>query len=148
MKLINQSPRPLSQLRPLISFVRSQFAPVVRRCELSIVPAEQPKLSSAGLAKRRSDGSHLVTIYLAGEGVFPCLTKHPKVDDVGHIRLNSWEEEFIFVLAHELMHIAQFSAGTYPDKLNEHQAEVEAEEMGYEVLLRWRRAQIMAQLAA
>lgn len=147
MKLFNTSSRTFEELRPLISFVRSQFSAAVRGCHLRIERTQFEGKLSGGIAQDFPDHQRVV-IKLAEGALFPCLTHHPVVDDVGTIRLDSWEEDFIFVLAHELQHIEQFVTNRYPRELTVHQAEVEAEEMAYEVLLRWRKAARLSQLAA
>lgn len=74
----------------------------------------------------------VVTLWLSPNKTrFPMETCHRV--SVGKIRLETWEEEFVLVLGHELRHIEQFWSGkTYA------QVEVDAERFGLQMLNEYR----------
>lgn len=64
---------------------------------------------------------------------YPRTSYH--VREVGMVRFKSWDEEVVFVLAHELRHIDQF----YTRVLTDHLAEVDAEKFAVSVLRDYRK---------
>lgn len=66
---------------------------------------------------------------------FPYKDQH--VPELPPVTINTWEEEVLLVLAHELRHIDQFWSW---DQINDgHLIEVDAERFAIEVLEKWRK---------
>lgn len=111
--------------------------------------ADGHKLTGGYAYKQRPDVSELslvapslVKIILGRGRKYPRGTSH--VDSLGIIKLESWDEEVLFVLAHELRHIDQFWSMTFTD---EDAAELDAERFAIKVLKTWRRS-VVTQLQA
>lgn len=87
----------------------------------------------------------------AQDGKFPCLVElrlsngasYPRTSQLQEgfpvVQVNSWEEEFVFVCAHEFKHIEQFMTGVYTE-MDKDIAELDAECFAINVLELYRRS--------
>jgi len=85
----------------------------------------------------------LVRLWLSKGRQYPTTTHY--LPEVGTVQLRSWDEEFVYVLAHELQHIADFWGGelTAADLDGQwmgHHLEVRAEKYAVKTLRAWRAA--------
>jgi hypothetical protein len=138
MQVKNLSTRhPTHKLQPLIDFVASRTR---RHSKVALYLDDQSSRQiTVGAAHPGIHGvvNPCIRMTLSrGLGRYPRKTTH--VDEVGTILLESWEEEVVLVLAHELRHIEQFSEGK---QYEYYEAEVDAERFGLKVLQQYRVAQ-------
>lgn len=140
MLIANLSCKETSELLPLIQFVSGHCD---NSAMANLIIEDSVGLFSSGRAWKfvpRKGGDHpilgrydfgtpsLVRVGLSTKRHYPKISLHRQ--SVGPIEVSSWEEEFVFVLAHELRHIAQFwSPNSYPTYY-----EVDAESHGKNVL--------------
>lgn len=106
MRLSNASRRHSSALAPLCSFVYDHFKHA-NKVFLEVIDQEKSKRKSGGLADKYNGSSGMqsrVTVWLTGPRKWPMVSRFEGFST----KLNSWEEEFVLVLAHELRHIDQF----------------------------------------
>lgn len=138
MYVVNETKYDNSVLNPLIQFVLTQM-PIGQLAWLHMVDggAADPMEVTGGLAEGHSpfpaDPSvpHRVTLWLRlNPQKYPYKTCHRK--SVGEVSVDSWEEEFVLVLAHELRHVHQFVFGTPRNY------EVDAERHAIAVLTQYR----------
>ncbi len=134
-----------NQLRPLVAFVAKHFTH--REKAVVIVQDQQCGMTCGGLAYPR----HRKAAELGGANVvnlvkvfLPRALEYPHgsrvVPQLPPINLDSWEEDFIVTLAHELRHVDQFNNGTY-DSGNPGPSELDAEAFGQSVLRLYREEQ-------
>lgn len=149
MHLINRSCRYLPfQLVPLIDVVRrhAKFADLVNlvvadRWDNEVTggysikrPTKRDldKLGLKGIVIPTKAAPSLIKLDVSFRGKYPRRSTH--VEEVGEVTFNSWQEEFLFVLAHEVKHIDQF----WTQPMEEHAAEVDAERFAVNVLASYR----------
>lgn len=141
MRLINESSRSTSHLQTLIEFV-SAYVPEADQVILGLSDHCEVGKMTQGLTARESPGRPiLVTMGLSHNLPYPHTTRH--VPALPAVRVTSWEEEFVLVLAHELRHAAQIAHRSYL-KSEWYDAEVDAERFAYSVLDAFQRALAMA----
>jgi len=119
---------PSHLLAPLVAWVAGQMK---GSATVQVHDREKPGQLSAGFA--RNDGS--VVLHLSRQTSYPRRTTH--VREVGSVRLDSWQEELVLVLAHELRHVEQFATWP-PRKLMKRAMEDDAERFAVMVLERFR----------
>jgi hypothetical protein len=149
LHLINRSCRYFPfQLIPLIDVVRkhARFADLVNlvvedRWDGGVTGGWSSKRPS----KRTLEALHLKEVVIPTRAA-PSLikldvafgAKYPRtslhVEEVGEVTFNNWQEEILFVLAHEQGHIDDF----WTQPLEEHEAEVDAERFAVNVLATYR----------
>lgn len=96
------------------------------------------RADASGTSGCYSPGTSLVELFVSRDLNYPRKTVHPDASvaaRVGSVMLNSWEEEVLFVAAHELAHVDDFFHGVWR---GEFFAEVVAEAAAVNVLERWR----------
>lgn len=143
LRRIIRSRRPASELRRLSDWVMllSDLDGDVP-LKLIVVDSMREGLTTGGMARvapdRNGKATFSVEIFLSRGVRFPYLNKHNRIDDVGQVLLRSWEEEFIFVLAHEIRHVEQFLAGVYSREHSD-AMESDADRFGVWALEKFRR---------
>jgi hypothetical protein len=120
MYVVNESKFDNAALNPLVQFVLTQMPVVSQFAWLHMLNGEppfDPMEVTGGLAEANvpfpSDPAvpHRVTMWLRFDNSkYPYHTCHRK--RVGGITVQSWEEEFILVFAHEMRHVHQFLFGS------------------------------------
>jgi hypothetical protein len=137
MVIHNESARPTKQLRPLINFCKPFFNHHAL-VSLFMYTADRNGELTGGWA----DKYHLGVVFTDGvpSSVLLRLSKGMKYPtasvyrkSVGQVTFDNWQEEFLFVLAHELRHIDQFWSFEPPRHY-----EVDAEKFALEVLAEYR----------
>jgi hypothetical protein len=132
------------RIRPLVSFVE-KFGAYSALATVRVKDAAHAGDPISGSAVRCSTGLPTGTLFVApslitlsvGSEDVPRVLRHmdPEVT-VGDVRVRGWDEEFVFVLAHESQHISEFWSGVPAGEL---QAEQAAEEHAVKVLKEYRR---------
>lgn len=125
-----------NQIRQLINFCK-KYNPGYKIAWLEI-DATEGKTGINGAAYGL-EGSYITSGKLSKiELNFGLKPKYPRNDcyrkSAGYVRFNSWKEEFILVLSHELRHVHQSWS-----KLKPFHYEVDAEKHGIKVLNEYRR---------
>lgn len=144
MKLVNSSRYDPARLSNILSFIvdRCRFAEHVTLVLNDVSEGIGPVMTN-GLTNLRVNSRGMETVVYVGlsrDLEYPIKTMH--VPEVGVVELQSWDEEVLFVMAHEFRHADQFlSAGPFEDDdALIHAAEVDAERFAYGLLLEWRHA--------
>jgi hypothetical protein len=139
MRIQNESGVPTKTLRPLLKFALECLPPEAQMAQFRILDGD-PRKTMGGLADM--DGGcgatpSMVTLWLTSpqNGMYPRADQH--VPELDPVTLNSWTEEVLLIVAHELQHVVQF----YDDESYEdaHVMEVDAEAQAIQVLNAWRR---------
>ncbi len=131
MKNINESSRSNLAVLQLSQFVAA-YVPEADQVILSLSDhTEVGKMTQGFTAQEASGRPILVTMGISNNLPYPHTTQH--VPTLPAVRLTSWVEEFVLVLAHELRHAAQIAHRTYA-KAEVYEAEVDAERFAYSVL--------------
>ncbi len=134
MQIENHSAyHPTTKLRPLVNWVAKQF-PGLKPCKIKVFDAAKGEFSG-GMAYKwdpENKGRSLVELCVSNGGKYPVTSYH--VEEVGSVTLETWEEEVVFVLGHEIGHIRSF---WNPEILTLEQEEVVAEKTAVEVLKRF-----------
>ncbi len=97
------------------------------------------ELKLAGLRLPKKAAPSLIKLDVSHGGRYPRTSLH--IEEVGPVIFNTWEEEVLFVLAHEQAHVDQF----WTKPLPEHEAEVEAERFAVQVLKHYRATRTASQ---
>lgn len=141
MRLENRSAfHSTARIRPLVEFVARQTS----FSDLALVRVSDTKVPHGKMGgqawKHRPDvgalslvAPSLVDVQVGRAALYPYVTRH--VDEVGDIKVASWEEEFVLVVAHELFHVDQFWTEAFS---SEHAAEVDAERRAKRTLQQYR----------
>lgn len=129
-------------LIPVVDFVctYTSYSPLAT---LRVTDLRQAHHFSGGFARKlRLDVSDLslvapglITVELSRGAVYPRTTRY--VEEVGPIVVESFEEEFLVVLAHEAKHFDDFAVGLVA---SDHKHEVRAERFAVKLLRKWRRS--------
>lgn len=111
-KAYNDSHRSDKDLQPLVDFVCERTSNS-RLAVLLVYTNEIRGGGTIGMAHKHDtdtmlcDGvPGLVTVGVSKDKCYPWASEYRK--SVGPVRFESWQEEFLFVLAHEFRHIDQF----------------------------------------
>jgi hypothetical protein len=125
--------RSAEELQPLVDFVRP-YTSCSDKAHIMVKRRSAAGRFGRGRAHAAVPLSHgstpLVQIWLSHGLFYPAQS--------GGTMVRSWQEEFVFLLAHELRHLDQFANGVY----RTHQVEVaekDAEAFADTVLGHWRR---------
>jgi hypothetical protein len=136
-----------AKILPLVDFVsfRTKFSSLAT---LVLVDGGCESVTGGKALKTRLDGDpislvapSMITLYLSRGLSYPFSTEHeiPAVAaKVGEVVLNSWEEEIVFVLAHEAAHIDAFHGKGHTDIVA---CELDAEKFAVKTLKAYRRSQ-------
>lgn len=139
MKIIDRSGRNHKSIVAIAGFVKRYFS-----CQdkaVVLVEASPQGSMSSGLAyhtapiKFDKERPSMIVLLAGRLGRYPVWSKY--IDEAGPVQFNSWEEELVFVLAHELQHIEDFWKKPGMDA---HTLEVRAEHMAAHVLVEFRCA--------
>lgn len=138
IKLKNTSFRPTDELQYLVDFVSAHFS---LKTKVILYVADQLRHSRiTGLAlenqifsRNGSRTQNQITIKL-GDRKFPYATQY--LPEVPPQTIETWQEEFVLVLGHELGHVRQFLDQI---EISEYEAEVDAERQGYRALAYWKK---------
>jgi hypothetical protein len=142
MRLENRSTRhETPKLLPLVEFAVRQ-AKYASLATLRLVDARKPEQIIGGYSWKFDPqvgdlalvAPSLVKMTLSAAERYPRCSEH--VPEVGPIEFQTWEEEFLLVLAHELRHVDQFWGERITDA---HKAEVDAERFALRSLQRYRK---------
>ncbi len=143
MRIVNESSSTkLKTIRKLVKFVEKRFRfsyfAYLHLCDKdpnwgNMIGGTADKLSGTEFAILNFTPS-VVILWLHEKSNAPFGTTHRK--SLGKVIINSWEEEFVLVLAHELRHIDQFWGASFPKHY-----EVDAERFAIGVLNEYRVSQ-------
>ena len=93
-----------------------------------------PGMYTDGITK---PGSYfIVTLHLSNGRLSYPYYMEPHVEEIGSVYIRSFQEEVLFVLAHELQHVADLYNDN--DRYTDHELEVRAEKTALKRLLSWR----------
>lgn len=130
--LLNRSKRyPTERLQPVLDFC-ARKAKYSRSVFLKVTDLRRGGIFTGGRAA--VDLIPEVYLQLSHGITYPYFSYH--VEEVGNVLIQTWEEEVVLTLAHELAHVIQIKEGRNSDA---HQMEVGAEMAGVRRLLAWRR---------
>lgn len=132
METINQTKFPL---RPLLDFLQNQFA-INLPVKLMVLKQDRECMTE-GWTGLMSNKNIYIKLWVSAKMRYPHTTSH--VPAVPAVQLNSWQEEFILVAAHELRHAYQMGSGVF-QALGPAYAEVDAERYAERVLERYRNS--------
>jgi hypothetical protein len=136
----NNSRLRLSELRPLLEFAIGAVGQEAQNTRMTIV--DHCVAWPAGLAEMYGEEENA----LYPSHVLICLgsmlpDRYPSTQrylpELPEVAVESWEEEFLLVVTHELRHIKQF--WTDFDCENTHGMEIDAEAFAIKTLLLWRQ---------
>lgn len=122
-----------SELRPLIDFVLSAVALAGVTVRLEIYDSAESGWTTGGEARNLNSNFISVALFLSRGLKFPY-----RRDYLTPVRLDTWEEEFLFVLAHEFRHVQQFAERIWTPERRE-EMEIDADHAGVRVLDKYRR---------
>jgi hypothetical protein len=138
VRIENLSSRPTRPLLPAIDFV-CKCSPYSALATLQLQDLKAQGFSGGLAWKHRPQlgdlalvAPSLIVMQLAKGGHYPSATVYVK--EVGEVVVQSFEEEFLFVLAHEARHIQQF----WSTAIKGRKAEVDAELFARDILRAWR----------
>jgi hypothetical protein len=142
MQLVNESSRTEPAIRHLVEFV-SAYIGASSKVILSLSDhCKVGKMTQGFTARLAKNRPILVSMGLSQRMTYPHTSRH--VPCLPPVRLTSFHEEFVLVLAHELRHADQIDQGAFL-KEQVYEAEVDAEGFAISVLDAYRRH--MAQAA-
>lgn len=138
MKIHNTSRLANKQIRPLVDFVCARFE-FSYMAHLVLVDHDEPGLGTNGWSWKEAEDDFDPTapsrVALVLSHGLPYPAKTYNQPEVGEITINSWEEEFVLVLGHELRHIDQYwSPAEFPENF-----ELDAEQHGVLALEAYRK---------
>ena len=141
MKVQNFSPRPEhdhAKVLRLCRFVERCVRPGAD-CNLKLDSQWKRRSLTVGITQLNPENPQQVDvmIWMSFGASYPRSTMH--VPETGKIVLNSWEEEFVLVLAHEARHILHFRH--FIDVMTPEEMEIDAEFSALEVLEKFRKNQ-------
>lgn len=137
MKVLNSSRIPTAQLRPLIEFALSQGDRSSRLARFVFTDAPPGETCSGRAHWNEGDDAaypSLVELRLSSPDprFYPRFDQH--VPELEPTRLESWDEEALLVISHELRHVAQF----WTENMDAHEMEIDAEAFAIQTLHDWR----------
>lgn len=133
-------------LTRLIEFIQG-LSPVMAGCRFEFSPHWGTRIQGeASWLEETAPGAAIfpvrIRIALTAPGSRPYPTRESYVPELEPLQINSWEEELLLVLAHEMRHGEQFLTQLGPSlKWDAHAMEVDAESFAYVALGCWRNHQ-------
>lgn len=138
MDIKNESKTPLERFRTLVNFVCKQ-TDFSHLAVLYVLDAQQKSIGGKAdqinpdPCRYASTLPGLIRMWLPTGQTEGYPKKSQFIKDLPPIILDTWEEEFVLVLAHELRHLDQFNLNRYKaSQLDE--AEKDAESFGYSIV--------------
>lgn len=150
MKVLNRTQIPTAQLKPLVLFAVARAGQLAEMASLHFEPSKDANCGPCtGLAQMSvalgQPAPSLVKVWLRDPAAF-VPNRQQYVPELEPVQVNTWAEEALLVIAHELRHIVQFWD---PDiDLDQHEMEVDAEAFAIETLNAWRSASVNLKRAA
>lgn len=126
-----------TEIKQAIRWVTKQFQSNTRPVVISVEKSLFPKAFSEGLCEQFSD-RFAVTLHLSPGRSYPVQNTY-KVTGLPNIKIGSFLEEVVLVLAHELRHVQQMDLGKF-SRMSEFSREYDAEVWGREILEQYRHS--------
>ncbi len=146
MDIENETTTPTKKFRSIVDFV-CKHVDFSYMASMQILKSRKPLLAGMAYKKDPRRGCRstesLVRIWLPDQNIpqlYPKISQY--VQEVPAIRLNSWEEEWLVVISHEMAHVQDFWNETFQDtEQGRYDAEVAAESFAVKLLGLYRAQQ-------
>lgn len=130
----------MKAIRPLVCFAAARAGPLAKMTKIVVTDAKGYDASEGYAYQFAAKPTFLVPALVSIKlGKRDRLYPHYQhfLPETPRVRLGSWEEETLLLIAHELRHIVQFwNIGLC--SLSSHESEVDAENFAVMVLRQWR----------
>lgn len=129
---------PTETFKNIVAWVTAQFSVTRHKVILRFMPSEKKKVMTEGRTRKliAAAGGYIgITLNISNDMSYPHVTQYVK--GLPPMVVNSFEEELVLVLAHEMRHAVQFSTGMNFFSVRE--LETDAEISGYAMLEAYRK---------